>query len=50
MVITAKDLTEQDRQRLNGQVARVMRKGAFQMADLVREVQAASEVLYGPRI
>jgi len=50
VVITAKDLTEQDRQRLNGQVARVMRKGAFQMADLVREVQAASEVLYGPGI
>jgi CheY-like chemotaxis protein len=44
LVITAKDITEQDRQRLNGQVARVMQKGSFQMDDLVREVRALSEL------
>jgi PAS domain S-box-containing protein len=47
VVITAKDITEQDRQRLNGQVARVMQKGAFQMEDLVREVRAVGEIHTG---
>jgi CheY-like chemotaxis protein len=50
VVITAKDITEQDRKRLNGQVARVMRKGSFQMEDLVREVRAVSEVDHGSGI
>ena len=44
VVITAKDITEQDRQRLNGQVARVMQKGTFQMEDLVREVREVGEI------
>ncbi len=47
VVITAKDITEQDRQRLNGQVARVMQKGSFQMEDLVREVRAVGEIHIG---
>ena len=47
VVITAKDITEQDRQRLNGQVARVMQKGTFQMEDLVREVRAVGEIHTG---
>jgi CheY-like chemotaxis protein len=50
VVITAKDITEQDRQRLNGQVARVMQKGSFQMEDLVREVRAVSDVNIGSGI
>jgi signal transduction histidine kinase/DNA-binding response OmpR family regulator len=50
VVITAKDITEQDRQRLNGQVARVMQKGSFQMEDLVREVRAVSDVHIGSGI
>jgi signal transduction histidine kinase/DNA-binding response OmpR family regulator/ligand-binding sensor domain-containing protein len=44
VVITAKDITEQDRKRLNGQVARVMQKASLQMDDLVREVRALSDV------
>jgi DNA-binding response OmpR family regulator len=44
VVITAKDITEQDRLRLNGQVARVMQKGTFQMEDLVREVRIVRQV------
>jgi PAS domain S-box-containing protein len=47
VVITARDITEEDRQRLNGQVARVMQKGSFQMEDLVRELRALSEVHIG---
>jgi CheY-like chemotaxis protein len=44
VVITAKDITEQDRKRLNGQVARVMQKASLRMEDLVREVRALSDV------
>jgi CheY-like chemotaxis protein len=47
VVITAKDITEQDRKRLNGQVARVMQKASLRMEDLVREVRALSDVNCG---
>jgi CheY-like chemotaxis protein len=47
VVITAKDITEQDRKRLNGQVARVMQKGSLRMEDLVSEVRALSDVNHG---
>lgn len=47
VVITAKDITEQDRQRLNGQVARVMQKASLRMEDLVREVRALSDANRG---
>jgi signal transduction histidine kinase/DNA-binding response OmpR family regulator len=40
VVITAKDITEDDRRRLNGQVARILRKSALSMKELVSEVQA----------
>jgi len=43
VVITAKDITEKDRKRLNGQVARVMQKTSLRMEDLVHEVRAVSE-------
>ncbi len=40
VVITAKDLTDQDRSRLNGGVERVVRKGAQGPADLVDELRS----------
>jgi len=39
VVLTAKDLTEEDRRRLNGQVARILQKGAFTTADLMAEIR-----------
>ena len=44
LVITAKDLTEEDRARLNGDVERILEKGACsrdQLLDLVRETITA---------
>ena len=38
VVITAKELTTDDRRRLNGYVSRVLQKGAFQIEDLLSEV------------
>jgi signal transduction histidine kinase/DNA-binding response OmpR family regulator len=40
VVITAKDITEEDRMRLNGEVARILRKSNLSMKELVAEVQA----------
>lgn len=38
VVITAKDLTPQDRQRLNGYVQSVLTKGPFATSELLRQV------------
>jgi signal transduction histidine kinase/CheY-like chemotaxis protein len=38
IVITAKDLTSEDRARLNGQVSRILQKGAFSLEELLSEV------------
>jgi CheY-like chemotaxis protein len=38
VVITAKDLTEEDRQRLDGYVKRILQKGAYNHEALLREV------------
>jgi len=38
LVLTAKDLTDEDRRRLNGEVERVMQKGASDRDELLREV------------
>jgi CheY-like chemotaxis protein len=38
IVITAKDLTSEDRQALSGEVQGMMRKGAFNREDLLREM------------
>jgi two-component system, NtrC family, sensor kinase len=38
IVITAKDLTEQDRQRLHGYVEGILQKGAYKPEELLREV------------
>jgi DNA-binding response OmpR family regulator len=40
VVITAKDITEDDRQRLNGNVARILQKSTLSMQELVAQVQA----------
>ena len=41
IVITAKELTDEDRQRLNGYIERVLEKGAYSMEHLVQETCAA---------
>src|SRR5690606_30898618 len=38
IVVTAKDLTEEDRMRLNGYVERLIEKGAYSSGELLREV------------
>ena len=38
LVITAKDLTAEERSRLNGEVDRVLQKGASEIDALLREV------------
>jgi signal transduction histidine kinase/CheY-like chemotaxis protein len=40
IVITAKDLTEDDRRRLHGEVARILQKGATSTDDLLAEVHS----------
>jgi len=40
IVITAKDLTEEDRRRLNGGVERIIQKGAATREQLLAEVRA----------
>ncbi len=44
LVITAKDLTAEERDRLNGQVERVMGKGAAELAELLGEIGQVLEV------
>jgi len=39
IVITAKELTSEDRQRLNGSVEKILQKGAYSREDLIREVR-----------
>ncbi len=39
IVITAKDLTAEDRRRLNGDVVRVLQKGAQTNEELLQEVR-----------
>ena len=40
IVLTAKDLTETDRQLLSGRVSQVLQKGAFRTEDLLAEIRA----------
>jgi len=40
VVITAKDITEEDRKRLNGQVARILQKSGLSMQELVGQVRS----------
>ena len=40
IIVTAKDLTREDIDRLNGRVIKVLQKGTYQRRDLVRDVRA----------
>jgi CheY-like chemotaxis protein len=40
VVVTAKDLTAEDRERLNGQVGLILQKGAYSRDELLREASA----------
>jgi hypothetical protein len=40
IVITARDLTDDDRRRLNGEVARILQKGANSIDDLFAEIRS----------
>jgi CheY-like chemotaxis protein len=39
IVVTAKDLTEEDRRRLNGHVIQILQKGGYSMGELVEEIR-----------
>ena len=39
IILTAKELTEEDRRRLNGKVERIIEKGAYRFEDLVGELR-----------
>lgn len=41
IVITAKELTAEDRQRLNGQVERIVQKGSYRLDELIAEIRRA---------
>jgi CheY-like chemotaxis protein len=40
IIVTAKDLTREDIDRLNGRVIKVLQKGTYQRRDLVRDIRA----------
>jgi len=42
IVVTAKELTEEDRSRLNGEVARIVRKGGTSMEDLLGQIRSVT--------
>jgi signal transduction histidine kinase/DNA-binding response OmpR family regulator/ligand-binding sensor domain-containing protein/protocatechuate 3,4-dioxygenase beta subunit len=42
VVITAKDITEDDRRRLNGQVARILQKSGLSMEELVGQIRSVA--------
>ncbi len=44
IVVTAKDLTEEDRRRLNGYVESILQKGAYEAEELLRGVCDAVKV------
>ena len=41
VVVTAKDLTAQDRERLSGRVGLILQKGSYSREELLRETSAA---------
>jgi len=47
VVVTAKDLTLEDRQRLEGQVRRIFQKGGFSREELMREIKLLLEMERG---
>jgi hypothetical protein len=49
VIITAKDLTAEDHERLNGSVVRILQKGAYVREDLLAEVRALLAASIGRR-
>ncbi|MGH8678660.1 MAG: response regulator, partial [Burkholderiales bacterium] len=49
VIVTAKDLTAEDHERLNGSVIRILQKGAYAQEDLLTEVQALLAASIGRR-
>ncbi len=49
IVVTAKELTAEDRQRLTGSVEKILHKGAYGQEDLMREVRGLVAAFIGPR-
>ena len=48
VVVTAKDLTQEDRARLNGNIERILRKGSFSHEELLQEIERTVRG-YSPR-
>ena len=46
IVITAKDITPEDRDRLNGEVARILQKATFTPGDLITEIRSLVRSTY----
>ena len=49
IVVTAKELTPEDRQRLNGSVEKILQKGAYGREELMREVRGLVAAFIGPK-
>jgi len=49
VIITAKDLTAEDHERLNGSVVRILQKGAYEREDLLAEVRTLLATSIGRR-
>ena len=49
IVVTAKELTPEDRQRLNGSVKKILQKGAYSREELMREVRGLVAAFIGTR-
>jgi CheY-like chemotaxis protein len=49
IVITAKDITTEDRRRLSGEVARIVQKAAFSQEDLLEEIRFVTSVCAAAR-
>ena len=49
VIVTAKDLTAEDHERLNGSVVRILQKGAYEREDLLAEVRTLLATSIGRR-
>ena len=49
VIVTAKDLTAEDHERLNGSVVRILQKGAYEREDLLAEVRTLLAASIGRR-
>ena len=44
IVVTAREINDQDRQRLNGQVTNILRKGTYRSDDLIEQIRALMRI------